>query len=636
MMILKFIPVFALVNVLPGLALAFYLTRKKEMVGLFDRLIISAIISPLVMILVSFLEDAAGIPQSGLTLGLNVAVIGAGNVALLIRFFPQKENYLLRLGWVKVFAYVLFGALIFSRVWAGHDLLAPILHDPIAHSEWLKVLNTTQFTTSEQWYPQGLVLYLNYFATLLPVSYPQVVLVSANVMIAFFPISLFYLGLLTFEGKDRWMIFPLIVFVIAARLEHPNQLFYTYGKNSMIFAFALAPPLLYLAASLENRRDYIIGAFLMFAVIVVHYPTGFFLIFTLFLVGLRQIVAIDGRKFSFDRKVLSWYGTAAAASAGLGALLVLKILPIYQSHPASEDGSLYHTVLWLEQHGVIQFLYRNFLEGQLQAYHSIPVIFFAAALSAFLLARGANKGMTAKLLASFAALYLLGAFMLLSGNISLGINYNVEVRYFLVFLMVFVLAWFTHHILSRTVLRFSQKSLVSAAVVVLLGPIFFQGEVDQYMQYRTQARQVQTVRQEDLRSFDFISRNIKDDRKMLIQVGTPLPATSSGSMILGSDSGAWIPVFTDRKVEVDYRQFAGDRASRIFDLYMALAKNGQDLDAVRSLSCDYDIGYIFFGSRQIFFDNMKREVLDGSEYFEKIYDDGATIYRVKPVNCAGA
>lgn len=631
MIFIQFLAVFLLVNVLPGLAFVFYFTRKKENTGILDKLILSVIVSPLVLVLVSFLEEAFGLPQSRLILGINIAVLTAANIALLVRYFPQRANYLPRLNWVKLAVYALFAALVFFRVWPTHGLPAPILHDPIAQTEWLKLLNTTHFTTTEQWYPQGLVLYLNYYATFLPVFYPAVVLISASAILAFFPISLFYLGLLTFRGNDKWMLFPLIIFVIAARLAYPNELYYIAGKNSMILAFAMAPLLMYLIATLKNRWDYIISASLVFAVIVIHYPTGFFLLFMMFFINLGEVFKVGGRKLlAIDRRALSYYGSAVAVTAGLGASLLYKILPIYQSHPVSEDGSFSLTIQTVQQSGVIDFIYRNFLADQLQAYHTTPVILFAASLSAFLVVRDSNKWFTSRLLISSSALYALGVLLLLAGGISLGVNYNVEIRFFLVFLLVLLLAWFAHYALGRTVLKLRHEAVVKGALVVLLALIFLNFGFGQYRMFKDTGAARETVTQGDLGAFDFINRNVGDDKEMLIQLGSPLP---NNGIIVGADSGVWIPTFTDKKVEVDFLQFTGARSSRIFDLYMNLAKDGQDVSAIRELYCDYDIGYVFFGSKTVYFDNMKPGVLEQSGNFEKIYDSGARIYRLKPVSC---
>jgi len=631
MFAIKFAAVFTLINIVPGLALVFHFTRSKASIGIIDKMIISVILSPLLLILVSFIEEAGRIPQNGTALSFNVAVLLIVNIFLLVRIFPQKKYYLPRLTWVKGFVYLLFGALVIFRVWPNHDLLAPILHDPIAHAEWLKQLNISHFTTTEQWYPQGLELYLNYFATFLPASIPRIILISAGVIIAFFPISLFYLGLLIFKGKDRWMIFPLIVFVIATRLANPNELYYLAGKNSMMLAFAVVPFLLYLITRSKQRWEYAVVALLVFAAVIIHYPTGFFLLFSLFFIELRDLVSLNEGKLAIDRQRMLGYLTALATVASLGGVLLLKILPIYQSHPVGEDGSFYYIILAVEQNGIFQFVYRNFLDDQIQAYRVTTIIIFVASLSAFLVTRGNNKEFLKKLLVSYLALYLIGIFILLTGKTDLGVNYNVEVRFYLVFLIVLMTAWFFHYLFERALMKISYGSIVSGVTVVLLGLFFLYGGLSQYRIYRDTGNSEETVMSEDLQAFDFLDQSIEDDKKILIQLGSPLP---NNGIIAGADSGAWIPTFTGKKVEVDFLEFTGSRSARIYDLYLSLSSNGEDVNTIRELYCTYDVGYVFFGSKQVFFNNMDQDVLENSSYFEKIYYRGASIYKIKPLQCS--
>ena len=102
---------------------------------------------------------------------------------------------------------------------------------------------------------------------------------------------------------------------------------------------------------------------------------------------------------------------------------------------------------------------------------------------------------------------------------------------------------------------------------------------------------------------------------------------------MGTDSGVWIPSFTDKQVEVDFTDYANPQSNEVFDLYMEVAEDSQNTEALKELYCDYNVGYIFFGSRKSPSDSMQREELEGSVYFEKIFDNGASIFMIKAQEC---
>ncbi len=626
---IEFALLFFPVNLLPGLALAFYVARRTEGIGLIDKLIIAVVLAPLALILVSFVEDVSGIPQSSPVLFVNTLGLALANIALLARYFRRRQDWALRLGWVKVVAYGMFAALIFFRVAPAFGLLTPIVHDPVSHVEWLKHLNLTHFSTNAQWYPQGLEYYLNYYATFFGSSYARTVLISQNYLIALFPVSMFYLGLLIFRGKDKWFLFPLVMFAIGARLPKPDEYFFAGGQNSMVFAFSVTPLLLYLATSVKNRWDYVIAAAFIFAAIVIHYPFGFFMLFTLFAVNLGRLVRRRGKKPFVDKKTLMDYGAAAVVIGVLGALLLKKILPIYSGYSLGQDRSFDPFILMVHQAGIFYYVYTNFLSDMIAQMRFTWILLFAGTVPALLLLADNQKKFAVQLLAVFAVLYVLGV-MLLKLNQRLGVNYNVQVRFFLIVVMAVVVPWLIYYVINRMVLRLGHQPLLSAALVVIVGLFFLQGGWSQYGQYKSNGASLETVKQPDLQAFSFIKANVKDDRHFLIQLDK-----GPGSFIVsGADSGVWIPAFTGKKVEVDFRDFASDRSQDIFKNYKALARNGSDQQAIRSLYCNYDIGYVFFGSREIYSDNMKPRELLNSPHFQEIFSNGATIFKFKPVSCS--
>lgn len=576
---------------------------------------------------VSFIEEIVRIPQSPLTLGINLAVLALLNIFLLVRYFGQRNHFAFRMSWAKLFVYGLFAVLMFYRLWPTIHLPAPLTLDPVAHSEWLKHLNTSHFTTTDQWYPQGLEYYLNYFATFFSYTYPKIVLVVTNFLVALIPISLFYLGALTFRGKDKWLIFPSLFFVLAAIMPMPTVFYYTDGKNSMIFAFAIAPLVLYLLTSLRNRWSGIAAAILIFATIVIHYPTGIFLLITLLVAGLMDILGWQGKRFTFDRKTFFAYLPCLALLAVFGILSLIRVVPLYLDNPLGEDKSLRVVYDFIDTYGIWKFAYQEFLRNAENAmvFGLTPAYLFIAALSAFIFAQSDNKQLPAKVLTAYGALFVLGL-LIFKANLTTGIYYNFELRFFLFFPLVILISWFIYLILERSLFRLKHAAVVSVALLALLATFFLYYGWKEYQDYLAYQDARETVQGADLEAFAFMRDDIHDDKKILNQLG-------GGDYISGGDSGVWIPSFTDKEVAVSWLEYSSPRSFEIFDIYMALAKDDRDPALIKKLYCDYDVGYVFFGSKKVFSDNMQTETLEKNKGFEKIFSNGATIFRIATPIC---
>ncbi len=637
MTIAQFVMVFVLVNLLPALAIVFYFTRDSDRVGLIDKLILSVLLSPLVLVLMSFIEEVLGIPQGPATLVFNASAAAAACIFLMGRYFRGLRHYALRIGWARIVAYALFVMLFVFRVLPTHDLLTPILHDPIAHSEWLKYINVNHFTTSQQWYPQGLEYFLNYYATFLDVSYPQVVLTSLNAHMALFPVSMFYLGVLSFRaGKDRpgdrWMIYGFLMFVIAAMLPRPTDFFYIAGKNSMVMVFSVTPLIIHLSTSARNRLDYIITAALVFATVIIHYPTGFLLVFILFFVNLVDMVRIRGGKLAVGREKLGAYAMSLAVLGVFGALLLIQVVPKYLGRPVDDVRAVNMPDPFIAEYGTVRYASEEFVGNGIDVLGKWPMAALAVSLAALLVLPDANRKVPLRLFGSYVVLYLVGFGLLMLPESTYGVFYMAELKHFLPIIIAVTVAWFAYYLLSRTLLRLPLQVLTAAVVIAALTTAFFHVGLDQYHRYDKAARELWTVNQDDLDAFDYIENELPDDALILIQLGSPSDVLA---VIAGADGGVWIPSFTDKQVEVSFLEFSTQRSAEIFDLYMAVARNREDEQAIRSLYCDYGIGYVYFGSRPVYFNHMQREMLDTSRYFEKIYDKGATLYRIKSFDCRG-
>lgn len=622
--------VFIPINVLPALVFVFHITRGNRFFGMIDKLILAVILSPLVLVLVSFTEEFIGIPQSLPVLLFNLVALAGVNTYMLIRFFPDRENYAFRMTWSKVFIYALFVILVILRVGPTLDLFTPLLHDPIAHSEWLKHLNTDHFTTTQQWYPQGLEYYLNYFVTFVSGSFPEFVLHNLNYNIALYSISMFYLGLLAFHKEKYWWIGPLIIFVFSALLAQPFEFYFIGGKNSMVFAFTVIPILLYMMTNMKNTLDYVATTFFTFSLVLVHYPMGLIMLFILYFARIGDIVRFRERRLTLEHKTLGDYLTVSGLALFISILLMVQLLPRYLDRPLSGDTTAGIQFDYIENYGMASYLLHEFINERVNTLGIYPLILLAVTVLVFPFLPNDGKQLPRRLLLSFVALYALGIVLLLHPDKTYGVFFNTEMRHFLVPVVVICVSWSVSRLLHLTILKIPGSIVAAAIIGLLLGSLFLYRGLDQYRTYISSQQVIETTSEEDLAAFDYINEEILDDRKLLIQMGRP---NDIDSVVAGADSGVWIPSFTDKLVEVSYLEFSSTRTADIFDLYIDLADGEARMESIKELYCGYYVGYIFFGSRPVYFNSIQREMLDKSELLERIYDRGATIYRIKPTTC---
>jgi len=626
--VIKIIVYLAFAGLLPSLAIAFYLSRDKAHLGLLDRLLTAMLLSPLVLVLVSFLEEVVHIPQSGAVITINLVVLGLLNLYVLARYFLDRRHYRCVFSWGRMVFLLLFAAVVVYRIWPTLDLATPLLHDPISHSEWLKQLNQTHFTTRQNWYPQGLEYYLNYFAMFFDVNYPRIVLTWTNLFSALFPVGFFYMGMLLVGGdRRRNILYPIALFALAAISRIPTDLYYLAGKNSMIFLLSSSPVILYAMYAARGRTGHLVSALLLSGAVVIHYPTGFCLLVAYLVFSLARMTVWSGSRVSADRGMLRDFLAGVAALVLFAVFLAYRVIPIYRAYPPENDRSAAPVLDFIGRFGVLKYVTHNYYLSEVALLGTAAVLLFLAAAAVLLFSdsKGVKRGFTLRFLLSFVVIYLLEIVALLLPNKTWGVFLSFQNQFFFVLLQVAVSAWFIDYVFSRRGLLASAP--VRALAVFGLSLLVIYTGSHQYDTYKLKQDELGTTADADLEAFRYIDQEIPDERKFLIQMN------NGADIVMGADSGVWIPSFTGRQVEVDFTGFADPESYDVFDMYMRLARDPDDGEALDRLYCDYDVGYVFFGSRKVFSDNMQEETLDGSASFRKVFDNGASIYEIRPRAC---
>ncbi len=480
--IFKLIIFVILAGILPSLSLVFYLSRDKGHIDLLDKLIMAILVSPLVLVLVSFLEEILGIPQSRSVITANLAALGLINIFLLVRYFRGKRFFSLNFSWDKLVFLLLFVLVILFRVLPTEALSTPLLHDPIAHSQWLKQLNLSHFTTRQNWYPQGLEYYLNYIATYFDLSYPKIVLTWTNLFSALFPLAFFYMGMLLVRKAGKYyLLYAMALFTLAAVSRVPTNLYFTAGKNSMIFALSATPIILYVIYASRSKLDYLIATMLLCSAIVIHYPTGFSLLVVYFTMSLLKMTSWREQRLKVDIQALYNFLPGVAALVAFGVVLAYRVLPIYSTHPPENDKSTAGVQSFINSFGVLKYVTDNFYLRTVSLLGTFTIVLFIAAVSVLLFAANGSehRRFTGYFLSSFVALYLIGVFSLLPPNRVQGIFLGFQIQYFFVLVPIVVSAWFIGYIVSRG----KPDALVHILAVFILAALVIHSGVNQYRTY---------------------------------------------------------------------------------------------------------------------------------------------------------
>lgn len=648
----SFVASFVLFGIIPGFGPALFFFRKRTL-SISDKILLSLLLSPLVLVTLSATEDLLGIPQWKPILLINLAAVGGFSLYAYRAWHREQPGEKLpesdgRANRLRTLILVGFALVLLARVFPATLSPTPITADPIAHAEWLFALNTTGHTTDEQWYPQGVAYFLNYFVSFVPLSTPKAVLLSTNYFSALFPIALSLLVLLSSKmPMPRRLLFAFLTFVIASLTPFPKEFYYTSGKNAFIFALAAAPIIFLLVSRTRTHAEHFLLSVLAFAVFMLHFPTGImvYIVMTAFLA--QGIFPSTQKNHRFRKEGVASLLSFAIPTALFLGLIGAHIAPIYRIHPPTEDRSMtaaarsiaqpipyFAQNLWLSQQAIFEYkpcftirllTDRNVCKRFGFDKDTTTIGFFLLFPIAFLwyLFRRENPVINRILVGYAIAAIVVVATLSLPDKVP-GFFLFTEYQLFFTPLFALILAWSVLALFDFVSKHLPTRTL--ALFIVIFSAIFLVGNIEAAHTYLKKQERVSTGNA-DLKAFEFIKHLPNDNRRILV----PLYNVDD-KIIAGADSGIWIPSFTGRAIEVSWLDFSKNESFEIHRLFKTLVKNPNDSAAIEELVCDYGIGYLFQGSRN----QRKAHAIRAieNEAFTLIYDQGAKIYRVDGISCS--
>lgn len=129
----------------------------------------------------------------------------------------------------------------------------------------------------------------------------------------------------------------------------------------------------------------------------------------------------------------------------------------------------------------------------------------------------------------------------------------------------------------------------------------------------------------DIKSFDWINKNIPDTEKFIIN------GAGGNGKVFSTDGGGWLEIFTDNSISVPFYEYSYKQTDENAKLYYELRDN---LDKCEYIDSFLDKGYKYYyqGSRSVFGPWLAgKEELLKSDRFELLFEHGSSaVYKLVP------
>ena len=511
-----------------------------------------------------------------------------------------------RFEWILLF--FLFVSLI-AHIYSVRGFFAPILHDPMSHAAWAKLIYNTGFVS--HYYSPGLHILAALGMGVDNVPVATYVLIITNLFNAIMFIPVYYF--IRFYFKNKW--FALISSALFLMGSFPSKFFWEAGKNALIIAIGFSFFQFFIASlDLSKKKKFLISNILSFTLVLIHYPMAIIGILgvsfiLLYKNGLRGLLSIAGGitagliwiiVFVGD-ELTNRVGNAPGISSFFDFRLSFSNLlgffkNTYNATKFPFQSELASFVLMLGVLGIIVMM--------LIAINKKRFLFFVGFICANIL-----------------LMFILRTIPILE---KLWIVYSTQLLSFFIFYYIGA-AFLLGEVISPFIFKQNQyiSHLVLIAIVALVGFRSYQI----YIEYRTHQDRKNLVQEADLIAFDWINNNLPDD---VIILNNAIIGGTSNSSVFPSDAGGWLPAFSDREIAMPFTTFNLERNREIYQVYEDILTDNYSCDDINQLLGE-GITHYYKGSRQIFGPQLLPE--DNYPEFNLLFAfDGAKLFQILPCN----
>lgn len=508
---------------------------------------------------------------------------------------PDKWEILL-----LVFAF----ASVISHVISVSSFNTPMLHDPITHASRAKEIYSTGLIN--YFYSPGLHVLSALGMMADEVNVASYVLIITNLFnaLGFVPVYLFILN--TF--KNQWFaLTSSVIFMIA---PFPTDFFWKSGKNALVIAIPFMFFLLFIASMKINKKlKFVLVNALTFILIMAHYPTAAVGVIAVFFV----LLVTDGIK-GVSSMILG------ALMGGVWGLIKMK----YEVTTMQDDVVTVSSVQGFSFDSLGKF-FRG-IYPHISAQYQFPlheVFFFVGLLGLILMALMIIKDRKYISITGFVLGYLLLMYVIKSTNLIsfLYVVYESQLLTFFIFIYLGVAFVIGRGLFSWLANRNRTMNIV---VVLFFLSVVFVRQAEIFQVYRSEQSAKNMVSDDDLQAFEWISENIDQNDIILNNA----QKNNKQIFVFASDGGAWIPVFTGRKIAMPFTEFTAKNTHENYEVYSRIREGSNTCSDIDFL-LNKGIKYYYKDSQPVY--GPQIDVSVGDDGFKLIKSfDLANFYEIVP------
>lgn len=542
-------------------------------------------------------------------------------VFLLTKTFESK-NINLKIEKYDYLILLLFFLVIIAKVISVRSFIVPSLHDPITHTYYSKQIVDTGFIRF--FYSPGLHIISAFGKMFNGYDEAKQILYITNFFNAYVGVLAYLFVKHTFK-RNVWALVTAMLFSLGF---YPALFFIEAGKNSLVVGLVFFLFFLFFITKYREEKKLrllILGNLIIMSIFIVHYPIAVFAC-----TYLLALFFVDFKKEKFRTVLL-----------GIGILFAFAwVLKTYEFY-SLENSVQFHLLEASVQEEETSTLLTNFqftgiirksvnfikLVWNMQIYKNTTLSQFVAFTSLF--------GFTIVVLKSvrkkkylILSLWTIISFLLVLILVLFPIPALAIVpKTYLISSFMFTYLFAGRMI--QSLYSFAQENLnkkileVCFIVGFIVISLFLSKKIYDKFLSTTSNRNV--VGDSDIKSFDWINKNIPDTEKFIIN------GAGGNGKVFSTDGGGWLEIFTDNSISVPFYEYSYKQTDENAKLYYELRDN---LDKCEYIDSFLDKGYKYYyqGSRSVFGPWLAgKEELLKSDRFELLFEHGSSaVYKLVP------
>lgn len=588
-----------------GWSVFFFKERLNILEHFFISFVLFAVIFICFSIFFAFLEIK-------LTIFIGIVFLAISILTFIFTKAFQNKNINIKIDKWDYLILILFVCALIAKVYSVASFEVPGLHDPITHAFFSKSIAETGYIN--YFYSPGLHIISAFGKMFNGYDVTKQILYITNFFNAYLGVVIYLFIKHSFK-KNIWAISSSILFFLG---YYPAMFFVNAGKNSLVFAIVLLFFFFFLIGEYRRKKSVpilILANLAIMSIFLTHYPTGVFA-----LTYLLAVFFVDFKKEKFRTVLL-----------GLGVLLGLAwmIKTYHYNIDAATESAIvnskplytlpndvfYQTIDFLKSVWNAQ-IYKNTLLSKIVAFSS---------LSGFLLisikALKNRENIILPLWTLFSLLLSLVLYLFSINPILIVLETYTISLFIYTYLFAGIVPQFFYDLVSK---KINKKILnICFAIFVVIAGVFLSKKMYKTFYERNNMHNV--IQESDIRSFEWINKNIPDEEKFLIN------ANGNDGLVFSTDGGGWLEVFTDNEISTPFYDYGSKSTDENVDLYYELKNNLGDCNLIEKF-IDRGYKYYFQGSKPVFdkWLGEQRQLLDSGR-FELLFDEGDTeVYKLIP------